>query len=164
MKAADLVVLRLCYVGLPLVREAVGAGLCVAGFDPDRAKGDGSERRRLPRGRPRRRGRARPAGAGGPSHPDKTDIGDERESPARPIATRLLELGAELSFHDPYVESWQVGEHRLQRADLDEAVAEAECVVVVQSHAAYDLQQVADRSRLLFDTRGCPRGERVSRL
>ncbi|HEX3958578.1 MAG TPA: nucleotide sugar dehydrogenase, partial [Trebonia sp.] len=33
----------------------------------------------------------------------KKDIADQRESPARPIARKLLQRGAILSYHDPYV-------------------------------------------------------------
>ena len=33
----------------------------------------------------------------------KPDIADERESPATPLAKRLLSLGAEVKFHDPHV-------------------------------------------------------------
>ena len=33
----------------------------------------------------------------------KRDIADQRESPARPLARRLLGRGAQVSYHDPYV-------------------------------------------------------------
>src|SRR6202035_423939 len=46
----------------------------------------------------------------------KQDIADQRESPARPIARKLLQRGAVLSFHDPYVDSWQVDGHDIRRA------------------------------------------------
>src|SRR6266700_579370 len=38
----------------------------------------------------------------------KRDIADQRESPARPIARKLLQRGARLSYHDPFVDGWQV--------------------------------------------------------
>ena len=38
----------------------------------------------------------------------KKDIADQRESPARPIARKLLQRGAVLSYHDPFVDGWQV--------------------------------------------------------
>lgn len=85
----------------------------------------------------------------------KRDIADERESPARPIAMLLGDLGAEVLFHDPFVATWRVGDRSYQRVpDLQEAVQAADIVVVLQKHAAYDLEQLAGRARLLFDTRG----------
>ena len=47
----------------------------------------------------------------------KKDIADQRESPARPIARKLLQRGAVLSYHDPYVDSWQVDGRDIPRAD-----------------------------------------------
>ena len=38
----------------------------------------------------------------------KRDIADQRESPARPMARKLLARGAKVSYHDPHVPNWQV--------------------------------------------------------
>src|SRR6201985_3391525 len=46
----------------------------------------------------------------------KKDIADQRESPARPIARKLLQRGADLSYHDPFVDSWQVDGRDIPRA------------------------------------------------
>ena len=46
----------------------------------------------------------------------KKDIADQRESPARPIARKLLQRGAVLSYHDPFVDAWQVDGKDIRRA------------------------------------------------
>ena len=46
----------------------------------------------------------------------KKDIADQRESPARPIARKLLQRGAVLSYHDPFVDGWQVDGKDIRRA------------------------------------------------
>ncbi|MGK5631942.1 nucleotide sugar dehydrogenase [Streptomyces sp. URMC 123] len=85
----------------------------------------------------------------------KPDVGDEQNSPAREIGTRLLELGAQLSFHDPYVAHWRVLDQPVPRADsLYEAAAEADLTVLLQHHRTYDLQGLAVKAQLLLDTRG----------
>ena len=85
----------------------------------------------------------------------KPDIADERESPARPLGKRLLELGADLVFHDPYVTRWQVNGEAVERvADPVAAARAADLVVVVQPHAVYDLEAIADAAPLVLDTRG----------
>lgn len=85
----------------------------------------------------------------------KPDIQDQRESPAVPVAQHLLELGAEIEFHDPHVKEWQVNGNVFQRQhDLLEAVAEADVVVLLQNHDSYDVNALADVAKRFFDTRG----------
>jgi nucleotide sugar dehydrogenase len=82
----------------------------------------------------------------------KKDIADQRESPARPIARKLLQRGAVLSYHDPFVPSWQVDGLDIPRAASP--VAEADLTILLQAHSDYDLAGIAARAHLLFDTRG----------
>ncbi len=85
----------------------------------------------------------------------KRDIADQRESPARPLARKLLDRGAQLSYHDPYVPDWQVDGQPIPRADdLEAALAGADLVILLQAHRTYDLAQLTRDARLLLDTRG----------
>ena len=85
----------------------------------------------------------------------KRDIADQRESPARPLARKLLARGARLSYHDPYVPSWLIDGRSIPLADdLDAALADADLVILLQAHQAYDPAQLAREARLLLDTRG----------
>ncbi|MDQ3643862.1 MAG: nucleotide sugar dehydrogenase [Actinomycetota bacterium] len=94
----------------------------------------------------------------------KPDVADQRETPARPVGRRLLKLGAQLSFHDPYVREWQLEGRTLVSVKLDEAIDQADLVIVLQAHAAYDFDDIARRSRLILDTGGRVRGPNVERL
>jgi nucleotide sugar dehydrogenase len=96
----------------------------------------------------------------------KPDIADERETPALPVARALLELGAELSFADPHVKEWSVDGTPVPREeDLAEAVVDADVTLLLQQHAAFDLDMVEAKARLVLDTRGVlTEGERVERL
>jgi UDP-N-acetyl-D-glucosamine dehydrogenase len=89
----------------------------------------------------------------------KKDIADQRESPARPIARKLLQRGAVLSYHDPFVKEWQVDGRDVPRADAP--VADADLTILLQAHSQYDLDDIAARSHLLFDTRGTLSGDTV---
>ena len=85
----------------------------------------------------------------------KADIADQRESPARPVARRLRKMGADLTFHDPHVEDWDVDGVAVPRARvLYTAMAEADLVVVLTDHAEYDAESLTQHAKLLFDTRG----------
>jgi UDP-N-acetyl-D-glucosamine dehydrogenase len=89
----------------------------------------------------------------------KKDIADQRESPARPIARKLLQRGAVLSYHDPFVESWQVDGKEIRRAAApDEA---ADLTILLQAHSGYDLAGIAASAHLLLDTRGTVSGDFV---
>jgi nucleotide sugar dehydrogenase len=89
----------------------------------------------------------------------KKDIADQRESPARPIARKLLQRGAVLSYHDPFVPGWQVDGKDIARADSP--AADADLTILLQAHTQYDLDDIAAKAHLLFDTRGKLSGEKV---
>ncbi|MFE5341328.1 nucleotide sugar dehydrogenase [Isoptericola sp. NPDC056578] len=85
----------------------------------------------------------------------KPDIADQRESPAVAVARALVAQGAELVFHDPHVARWHVNGEVLDRvADLDTAILEADLVILVQNHSAYDVDVLAEKSVRFFDTKG----------
>ncbi|MET7622713.1 nucleotide sugar dehydrogenase [Streptomyces sp. NPDC005408] len=95
----------------------------------------------------------------------KADVADERESPSLVVAERLLGLGAQLSYHDPFVPEWQVAERLLRSvADAEQAATEADVTVLLQAHRAYDRENLSKRARLLLDTRGVTSGKNVVRL
>ncbi|WP_067461649.1 nucleotide sugar dehydrogenase [Actinomadura macra] len=85
----------------------------------------------------------------------KADVADRRESPAQQVAERLAGLGARLSFHDPYVETWQVGGLSLSRVpDLPDALETADLTILLTDHREYTGELLAGKARFLLDTRG----------
>jgi UDP-N-acetyl-D-glucosamine dehydrogenase len=95
----------------------------------------------------------------------KRDTGDTRESPALDVIRLLHEQGARVSFHDPYVREVQVdGGRMLRRRSLGpRTVGEADVVVIVTDHAAYDWDQIVRHAALILDTRNATRGVRHGR-
>jgi len=84
----------------------------------------------------------------------KKDVGDVRESPALDIIALLKAKGADVRYHDPYISEFSYDDFSLiSEPDLDTALAEADCVVIVTDHSVYDWRDVAKRSALLVDTR-----------
>ncbi len=85
----------------------------------------------------------------------KSDIADQRESPAVDVARAFEHKGAQVSFHDPYVSTWRHNGAALTRVeDLDAAIRAADLVVLLQAHRAYDVDALAQEASLVFDTRG----------
>lgn len=89
----------------------------------------------------------------------KSDIADQRESPAVPVAELLLARGARVKFHDPHVTSWRLDNQTLTVVpDLGSSIDDADVVVLLQAHQSYDLDGIVSRSRVFFDTRGKSKG------
>ncbi|MEW2497821.1 nucleotide sugar dehydrogenase [Streptomyces nodosus] len=85
----------------------------------------------------------------------KPDLADQQGSPAHEIALRLMQLGASVSYHDPYVPAWSVLDRPIPRADsLYEAVADTDLTILLQQHRTYDLQGLSVKAQLMLDTRG----------
>lgn len=84
----------------------------------------------------------------------KPNVDDLRESPALDVIGLLRQKGGEVSFHDPYIPVIQHDGWTLNRvADLDDAVRDADCVVIITDHQAYDYGQILGSARLVLDTR-----------
>jgi len=84
----------------------------------------------------------------------KRDVGDVRESPALDVIHLLRQRGAEVAYHDPYVDSLRREGLDLDSTPLtDGTLAAADCVVVVTDHSAYDWPHIGATARLIVDTR-----------
>jgi UDP-N-acetyl-D-glucosamine dehydrogenase len=84
----------------------------------------------------------------------KADVSDTRESPELDVTHLLLEKGATVSYHDPFVPEVQEQDVTLRSVpDLIEALADSDCVVVVTNHFAYDWPVVREHAKLVVDTR-----------
>jgi UDP-N-acetyl-D-glucosamine dehydrogenase len=94
----------------------------------------------------------------------KKDIDDVRESPALDVIRLLEELGADVSYHDPFVASFQEETVRHESIALTDAeLDEADAVVIVTDHSKIDYQRLVDRAPLVIDTRNATAKTRESR-
>jgi UDP-N-acetyl-D-glucosamine dehydrogenase len=95
----------------------------------------------------------------------KPGIADQRESPAIPLAIDLLRSGVDLSFFDPFVEKWEVGDTKFPRVPhLRAALDAADLIIVLQPHTAYSSEVLQGVTAPVLDTRGHVQGETVHRL
>jgi UDP-N-acetyl-D-glucosamine dehydrogenase len=77
----------------------------------------------------------------------KADIDDVRESPAEKIVELLRRAGAEVSYHDPYVEEFD------GLRSVDYAPEGYDCVVIVTAHSAIDYADLVERAQIVVDLR-----------
>lgn len=88
----------------------------------------------------------------------KKDVSDLRESPALDIVHLLRQKGAQVSYHDPHVPTFQYnGMAMTSVPDLDVALAAADCVVIATDHTFYQWQDICQKAKLFVDTRNALR-------
>jgi UDP-N-acetyl-D-glucosamine dehydrogenase len=85
----------------------------------------------------------------------KPGIGDTRESPALRIISLLRDLGAELSYHDPFVP--ELPDQGLTSVELDEGLAAADLLAIVTAHPDVDHEAAVNAVPLAIDFRGISR-------
>ncbi len=102
----------------------------------------------------------------------KPDIDDMRESPALDVIGLLKQKGAEVKYHDPYVprlhhetEGWEMDSVQ----EMIKEVQEADAVMIVTNHKAYDYKSIVEAAQFVFDTRNATgafakENEKVERL
>jgi UDP-N-acetyl-D-glucosamine dehydrogenase len=81
----------------------------------------------------------------------KADIGDMRESPALKIIRLLEAAGAEVSYHDPHVPSFD--DHDLQMTSVPFEPEAYDCVAIVTAHSSIDYADVVERAKVIVDFR-----------
>jgi UDP-N-acetyl-D-glucosamine dehydrogenase len=85
----------------------------------------------------------------------KPGIGDTRESPALRIMTLLGDLGAEVTYHDPFVP--ELPAQGLKSIDLPEGLAAADLLAIVTAHPGVDHEAAVKAVPLAIDFRGISR-------
>jgi UDP-N-acetyl-D-glucosamine dehydrogenase len=87
----------------------------------------------------------------------KKDVDDPRESPAFEIMEELLQLGADLTYHDPHIPILpKTRKHDIKMTSqplTPQYLAAQDCVLIVTDHTAVDWNMVLKHSRLIIDPR-----------
>ncbi len=106
----------------------------------------------------------------------KRDIDDARNSPAERVIELLVERGAEIAYHDPYVPEFHIGDSVFHRphgvlkntALTPENVRAADACVIITGHRIIDYMMVLDNAACVVDTTSItlalPQRARVYRL
>jgi UDP-N-acetyl-D-glucosamine dehydrogenase len=90
----------------------------------------------------------------------KKDINDDRESPAYKIISSLIELGANVTYHDPFVpiikraRQWPYDMSLKSQSLTAKTIAAKDAVLIITDHTAVDYKLIARHAKLIVDTRG----------
>jgi UDP-N-acetyl-D-glucosamine dehydrogenase len=89
----------------------------------------------------------------------KANVSDVRESPALDVIHLLRQMGADISYHDPYVPQITVDTHRMaSRPYSKELLRRSDAVVITTAHGTFKPREILENSKLLIDTRNMCRG------
>ncbi len=85
----------------------------------------------------------------------KNDIDDYRESPAIRVIEKLMEVGAEIVYYDPWVASFKEGSLTMtSQPELSKELLEnADLVMVTAAHSNVDYDFVQKHAKAIFDTK-----------
>ena len=85
----------------------------------------------------------------------KQDIDDFRESPAIRVIEKLLEVGAEVSYYDPWVKQFKDGSLSMVGipALTPESISAADLVMVTAAHTNVDYALIQRHAKAIFDTK-----------
>lgn len=97
----------------------------------------------------------------------KKDIDDVRESPAISIIDRLRAKGADVHYHDPFVNEIRFDDAHTEGSGepldseplTDEALRTSDCLVIVTDHSGIDYSRVCRLAPLIVDTRNALNGD-----
>ena len=95
----------------------------------------------------------------------KRDVDDVRESPALDVIGLLAEKGADVVYHDPHVSKIRLeplvngvnGNNSKTTMHgvpyTEDLLNDADCVVILTNHTAFDYQHIIDNCDVVIDTR-----------
>ncbi len=106
----------------------------------------------------------------------KPNVDDARNSPAERVIELLLNYGARVHYHDPFVPAFRVGNTALRRARVDlksvpltrAELRRHDLVIIVTAHRRVNYRLVVDTAKLIVDsanaTKGLGHSEKIIRV
>ncbi len=95
----------------------------------------------------------------------KKNISDYRESPIQDLILILEENGAKFDYNDPYVPEFhnELNGKIYKSVELDN-IDKYDALLVVTDHSCYDYQELADKAKLILDTRNAFKSVNCERI
>ncbi len=90
----------------------------------------------------------------------KKDINDTRETPAFKIMRRLDDMGAKISYHDPFVpeikhtRQWPEAPVLKSQSLTEKNITAKDAVIIITDHTPVDYKLIAKHAKLIIDSRG----------
>ncbi|MFM9281222.1 nucleotide sugar dehydrogenase [Paenibacillus jiagnxiensis] len=84
----------------------------------------------------------------------KKDTSDIRESPALSLIRVLLNWGASIHYHDPYIPEFSLdGLKYSSEPFTDDIFEKTDCVLIATDHSQIPIEHILEKSKFVYDTR-----------
>ena len=84
----------------------------------------------------------------------KKDIGDTRESPAMKTAEYLVNKGADMAYHDPYVTNVKIlSDEYHSKVLTPDLIESSDIVLIATNHSNIDYDMISKYANLIYDSR-----------
>lgn len=93
----------------------------------------------------------------------KNDIDDMRESPALKVIEHLEKNGADVVVNDPFVPEFRYKGKEYKSVDWKEIIDDSDIVIITTNHSCYDYEEIAERAKLIYDTRNATKDVKNNR-
>ncbi|WP_079421773.1 nucleotide sugar dehydrogenase [Clostridium oryzae] len=93
----------------------------------------------------------------------KNDIDDYRESPALKVMENLINSGADLLINDPYIKRFSHKGKTYNTVSWEDYIDKADIVLITTGHKVYPMEEIVNRSKLVFDTRNATKAVKTGR-
>ncbi|WP_413229523.1 nucleotide sugar dehydrogenase [Heyndrickxia oleronia] len=94
----------------------------------------------------------------------KKDIGDIRDSRAIDIFNQLIERGAEVSYHDPFVPEVMINGIKQKSSPITaETISKQDLILILTDHTDIPSDLLAEHAKLIFDTRAVFKGDSLNK-
>ncbi|MEB6550243.1 nucleotide sugar dehydrogenase [Heyndrickxia sporothermodurans] len=94
----------------------------------------------------------------------KKDISDIRDSRAIDIFAQLIEKGAQVAYHDPFIPEVEISGERKQCIALDpQSISENDIVLILTDHSAIPSDLIAKHAKAIYDTRAVYKDDSLSK-
>jgi UDP-N-acetyl-D-glucosamine dehydrogenase len=106
----------------------------------------------------------------------KPNVDDARNSPAERVIELLLNYGAQVRYHDPFVPTFRVGNNVVHRQSVElksvpltrEELRQSDIVIIVTAHRQINYRLVVNHAPLIVDTANATKGlghcEKIARI
>ena len=89
----------------------------------------------------------------------KKNVADVRESPSMKVISLLLEAGANINYHDPYISSiivdYNKGSNKINSTKISKLnISNSDIVVILTDHDNISWNTILKNSKLILDTKG----------
>mgnify|MGYP000864365043 CR=1 FL=1 len=93
----------------------------------------------------------------------KKDIDDLRESPALKVIDNLEKNGAEVIVSDPFIPEFKRGGKVYHTVKWEDVIDESDIVIITTDHSSYDYEAIAERAKIVYDTRNATKDVKNNR-